>query len=259
MNCARLLTTQAYIDNELEAAAALAAKKHTETCGECAALCEQALVLRRALREETTYYRAPEAFRRSLRESTGNAESALSTHVVGPPRPTRQRSRFLFGTVWGAIAAFAASLMIFVLSNSAPDEMARDIVSAHIRSLTGSHLVDVASGDDHTVKPWFYTHLDMSPPVRDFENAGFRLVGGRVDYVDGRHAAVTVYRLGDHVVNVFAWRDVEPMKSGTRERDGYNLLSWRQHGLFFCAISDANGDELVRLSELIEQSDHVEE
>ena len=259
MSCARLLTTQAYIDKELDPASARAAKQHAETCSECAALCEQALVLRKALREETTYYRAPEALLQSFRESIGDSESDLSARVASPPRLMRKQSRFLSGTVWGAAAAFAASLMIFALSNSAPEEMARDIVSAHVRSLIGSHLVDVASSDDHTVKPWFYAHLDMSPPVEDFENAGFRLVGGRVDYVDGRHAAVTVYRLGDHVVNVFAWRDVERMKSGTRERDGYNLLSWRQHGLFFCAVSDANRDELVRLSELIEKSDHVEE
>jgi anti-sigma factor RsiW len=74
-----------------------------------------------------------------------------------------------------------------------------------MRSLMPIHLIDVASSDQHTVKPWLAEHTNVSPTVADFEQQGFRLLGGRADLVDQQRAAVTVYRRGAHVINVFSW------------------------------------------------------
>jgi anti-sigma factor RsiW len=150
--------------------------------------------------------------------------------------------------------ALAASLALFVALPPAQDEMANDVVAAHLRSLMGTHLIDVASSNHHVVKPWFAGHADISPPVTDYAREGFPLVGGRVDYVDGARAAVVVYRHGAHVVNVFAWKDDGRAKAGARNLDGYHLLAWKEGGLFFCAVSDMDAKELQALSELIREN-----
>ncbi|MBI3677854.1 MAG: anti-sigma factor [Proteobacteria bacterium] len=259
MSCTKLLTTQAYIDDELDAAAALAAERHIETCAECAALRAEGLAIRKALREQASYHRAPEKLRAAVRQKIGDPVSSPSVAKGGFGALAKPGRSFFAGAGFGAALALAASLLIFVLGAPVRDEMANDVVAAHIRSLIGTHLVDVASNDHHTVKPWFAGHSDVSPPVGDFAKAGFTLVGGRVDYVDGRRAAVTVYRHGAHVMNVFAWKDLGDVKPGTRLRNGYRLLSWEKHGLFFCAVSDTGQSELVRLSQLIQSSDRATE
>jgi anti-sigma factor RsiW len=258
MSCAKLLTTQAYVDGELDSVAALAAERHIETCAECAALRAEALAIREALRGEAAYHRAPDRLRAAVRALP---ERAPSRSWVERWRDAFAKSwrPFFAGSGLGAAAALAASLMVFSIGAPLPDEMANDVVSAHIRSLIGSHLLDVVSTDHHTVKPWFAGHADISPPVADFAKQGFALAGGRVDYVDGRRAAVTVYRHGGHVVNVFAWKDLGDATPGTRLRNGYRLLSWKKHGLFFCAVSDTGQAELVQLAGLIQNSDRVRE
>jgi anti-sigma factor RsiW len=80
-----------------------------------------------------------------------------------------------------------------------------EMLNAHVNSLLSTHLIDVVSTDKHTVKPWFSGHSDVSPLVADFEPQGYKLVGGRVDYLEHQRAAVVVYRHGAHVINVFSW------------------------------------------------------
>ena len=109
-----------------------------------------------------------------------------------------------------------------------------------------SHLVDVVSSNHHTVKPWFAGHADVSPPVADFASEGYQLIGGRIDYLDGRRAAVTVYRHGAHIINIFAWAYRGESLPNLTTRNGYHIVFWKSGNLAFCAISDTALDELAQ-------------
>ena len=106
--------------------------------------------------------------------------------------------------------------------------------------------MDVASTDQHTVKPWFDGRLDFAPPVRDLAAHGFPLVGGRLDYLAGRPVAALAYRRAQHVIDLYAF-DGTDLPAGlvpTGSRDGYNFIRWTQDGMTFWAVSDLNAQEM---------------
>jgi anti-sigma factor RsiW len=243
MPCDRALQTQAYLDNELDSTGALDAERHLESCADCAALRVQIEAVRDAVRTHATYHRADAALQGRIRTALGRAE----------PRGVIP----WFKTVWAGAAggvaatALAASLAFLLILPPASDALVTDLTNAHLRSIASGHLIDVASTDRHTVKPWLSQHADVSPPVGDFSREGFKLEGGRVDFVDGARAAVTVYRHGQHVINVFAWANYDENLPAFATRNGYHIVFWRQGNLVFCAISDIALDDMLELSRLL--------
>ena len=128
------------------------------------------------------------------------------------------------------------------------------MVSAHLRSLQAQHLIDVQSGDQHTVKPWFNGRLDVAPPVADLGAQGFTLLGGRVDYVDAKPAAAIVYRRRVHVINLFCAPapGAADRRAATDSLQGFNVRHWRQNGIDLWAVSDINAEELGEFGEKFE-------
>jgi anti-sigma factor RsiW len=239
MSCNESLTLQAYFDGELDGGAALALERHLAGCADCAALLKDLEATRALMRGQAPYHRADAKLRRTVLQS------------LDGPSPRRRldgRWGFLTGAVSGA-GAMAALLLLLAAPQT--DMVAGEVMNAHLRSLMPDHLIEVASSDRHTVKPWFAGHADVSPPAVDFAAQGFALVGGRADYVDGRRAAVLVYRHGAHIINVFAWAAGSGAMPERDTRKGFHLLFWKSGDLIFCAISDAAPEELAQLAGLI--------
>jgi anti-sigma factor RsiW len=141
--------------------------------------------------------------------------------------------------------AMAASLFVAVLRTDQDQRLLGDVVTAHVRSLQGEHLTDVQTSDQHTVKPWFNGKVDVAPPVVDLTAQGFTLLGGRLDYIDGRSVASLVYRRRTHVINLFVTQgngSADHVANATMQ--GFNIRHWTTPGLAFFAISDINAQEL---------------
>jgi len=114
--------------------------------------------------------------------------------------------------------------------------------------LIGSHVLDVASTDQHTVKPWFNGKVDFSPPVKDLATEGFPLTGGRLDYLAGHPVAALVFQRNKHIINLFVWpaKEADSTPASIKPRQGYNLIHWSKGGMTFWAVSDLNQKELMQ-------------
>jgi anti-sigma factor RsiW len=246
MSCNEGLRLQAYFDGELDASAALEVERHLQGCADCAALLADLEATRQLIRRDAPYHRAPAGLREGIMASFDREEG------VQRPRLSFSR-RFLSGAASGAGATALAAMLVFFLGMPRPDPLAGDLMNAHLRSLMSDHLIDVVSSDRHTVKPWFAGHTDVSPPAADFEKEGYKLIGGRADYVDGHRAAVVVYRHGLHIVNVFAWAASTEKLPGEVTQKGYHIVCWTSADLDYCAVSDTGMDELLDLVRLIKQ------
>lgn len=211
--------------------------------------------LRAALRDESLYLRPSEGFRTRV-------VAALRVQGVSAPaaRASRQTQR-----IWMPTWATAALLMVGVIAvwrfgpttsgPSADDLLGQEVLASHVRSLMASHLTDVPSSDQHTVKPWFNGRLDFSPPVKDLAGEGFALVGGRLDYLAGRPVAALVYQRRLHVINLMIWpAPGEPDRSPTdATRQGYHLLHWTRGGMSYWAVSDLNEGEMKQFVGLVQR------
>jgi anti-sigma factor RsiW len=251
MQCSDSLRVQAYFDSEADAVTAAEIERHMERCAECRTLHRSLEELRSALRRDLPHTPTPPALRARVVRVL-DEESSIDT-----PRRARRNWRtrpFWVGATSGGLgmAAVAAALAFLLVSPQLTAPVVDQVLNAHVNSLLSTHLIDVVSTDKHTVKPWFAGHTDVSPVVADFEPQGYKLVGGRVDYLEHQRAAVVVYRHGAHVINVFSWAATQRSLPDKQTRNGYHFVFWKSGDLQYCAVSDTGWDELLGLAQLLQ-------
>jgi anti-sigma factor RsiW len=249
MNCSRDLI-EAYMDEELDPGLSASVEEHLAGCQACSNAYSRFCTQKASIKAAAPYYSAPVQLERSIRDALRQAAANEASQPPGSP-PWR----------WFAIAA-TVLLAVSVSWNFHPsprqatetDLLAQSILADHIRSLIGTHLLDVPSTDQHTVKPWFNGKLDFSPEVRDFASEGFPLIGGRLEYLMDRPVAALVYGRRQHIINVFTWPAGPTLVSESQSsRNGYNAIHWSHGAMTFWAVSDIALTELGQFKTLYEK------
>jgi len=232
-----------YVDGELGGFGRYRIERHLRSCAVCAAKRQGVLALRERLRAEVPYFKAPSELRARLRAQFVDAPAATPVRA----RPQPDRWRWLTG---GALAGCVATVLTWVIGNAvveslAQRDLAAEAVAVHTRAVLGDQLIQVASSDQHTVKPWLSARLDYSPPVRDMASEGFVLSGGRLDMLGRQRVATLVYRYRQHVIDVFVQPESTHAVRALRTVRGFNVAQASGSGMDWLAVSDVSPDVLV--------------
>src|SRR6266536_2859503 len=271
MNCEQAIKLiDGYLDGELDPIISQAIEQHLRDCGHCDQAYKTHGSLIHAIGNATPYFKASaelrERIQSSLRDET--AEHAVRNGVRGAQVLSHKRQpeprSILLETPWNWLGLAAAIIfgaiialnVVPLLQRPGADQfLATQLIASHVRSLMASHLTDVASSDQHTVKPWLDTKLDFAPPVVDLSSEGFPLIGGRLDYLDNRSAAVLIYQRRKHFINLFVWPAESNATRATKamSRQGYQLLHWADPDFNYWAVSDVNVNDLQEFKQLFEE------
>ncbi len=264
MNCARLQQVlDAHIDGELDYATTAEITAHLAECASCDALREQRSALRQALRAHAPHFKAPAALAPAIRRSLDRAILQSATKLQSPATVRGAGLSWLHAAALASVAALAGLIAGYWLAQPLPDDPLRDsAVASHVAALTPARqLIQVASSDRHTVKPWFQGKIDFVPPVKDLAGDGYGLIGGRLDQVADKPAAAVVYQVRKHVINLFVWRATDKAPNyptadattaiATASVRGFSVTTWAAGGLRFAAVSDVDGRDLTRFAQLV--------
>jgi len=229
---------ESYVDGELSAAESAAFDRHMTDCSACRTQLERHLRLRASLRANLAKPAAGEQLRRRIL-------SLLPQDRPTPaPRPMARRQWLAMTAAASVAAILASSATFYVVRPGAEDEWQQAILASHLRATLSGHVIDVASSDRHTVKPWFGGKTKIAPIVLDLAEVGYPLLGGRLDIPQKDALPVLVYKAGPHVVSVFVRTADGAAWTGITKINGFSILSWSDGGLTYSAVSDADGAEL---------------
>jgi anti-sigma factor RsiW len=259
-----------YLDGELDPIANQTIEQHLRECQKCDEAYKTHSALIRSIGKATPYYKAPSGLRERIQASLREEIAERSPRSVSRNIPSRLQSKLsewravLFGTQWNWLALAAAIVLAAIIAFNlvprlqrpgADQFLATQLIASHVRSLMANHLTDVASSDQHTVKPWLDAKLDFAPAVVDLGSEGFPLLGGRLDYLENRPVAALVYQRRKHFINLFVWpaESGSPHRTNTITRQGYQLLHWVDSDFNYWAVSDVSNNDLQAFKQVFEK------
>jgi anti-sigma factor RsiW len=252
MNCADVQRQlDPYSDGELDVNHHVRIEEHLRTCAACAEQEKHLQSLRAALSSPALYFHAPATLRTQIERGTGPV-------TRGQRRSWMQWNVVAAGILLLIGTSATVGILLFRKGASTEDRLAEWVVASHVRALQVDHLADVASTDQHTVKPWFRGKLDFSPQVPNLSEQGYALSGGRLDYLVDRPVAALVYHHRLHVINLFTWPAVDQNDKAVKgqSRQGFHIRHWQRSEMTYWAISDLNEEELDEFVRLFQEQSH---
>lgn len=225
-----------YFDGELDTRESLAFERHLVTCAQCRAELGEFRQIRADIQATLSRMSAGDSLRRRV-------AAGLDIEDEAPLHPRRWDWRRL--AVAAAIAAMLSSgTTMYLIEPSEEALWTHGVVQAHERAMLAGHEIDVVSSNRHTVKPWFSGRTTVAPLVADLSGAGYPLLGGRLDVPTDRAMPAIVYQAGPHVISVYMQPASGEAAPSLTKIDGFSVMSWRQLGFAFTAVTDADGVEL---------------
>jgi anti-sigma factor RsiW len=233
----KALRLQAALDGELDAAGQLAFER---ACAENPALAAEFARLKaldEALRRAAPIEPAPAALRARVAALGAAPRKRLS--VFSAPFGALAASLLL-----GALIGHGGGLLL--PARLQEPQVERALVSAFMRTQIGGQSVDIAASDRHVVKPWLAGRAPLAIAAVDLAGAGFPLMGGRVEALDGSIVPTLVYRRREHRVEV---TELPLNASGaagpTGSLDGYHVARWSDADRAYVAVTDLPQAELA--------------
>jgi anti-sigma factor RsiW len=241
----------AWFDRELDGGTQAEVAVHLGRCPDCAALNEDRKALRALIARAAPRARAPADLLRGIRLAVDRQGEQPKRFPAGP-------SWLMAASLSGVAACLGAVLTLLAVHLAAFESPADVVVKSHVAALQAAdgsfdRLVQVASSDRHGVKPWLRGKVDFAPPVEDLREHGYALLGARLDHVDGKRAAVIVYRIRNHPIDLYVWGsspvDDEPPALSVHR--GFNVATWAESGIRLAAVSDVDRADLDRFASLM--------
>jgi anti-sigma factor RsiW len=237
----------AHVDGELELTRQLDMEAHLAACSTCRKAVETTNNVRFSVRMNALVYKAPPKLERTIRAALRKESASRLERVLQFWRPLACTAGIL---VLGLSLAW-----VWIASSHDKDrKLIAEAISAHSRSLLVDHLLDVKSSDRHTVKSWITGKLDYSPPLADLSEAGYELVGGRIDLLENRPVAAIVYQHEGHFINVFVWPAANrAIDFDVQSHQGYSLCGWNKGGFNYLIISELSQTDVEKFEDQLRE------
>ncbi len=245
MNCEWRSKIDPYVDAELPRAESAQMEAHVRTCPSCAAEALSRSQMKRAVRTaaEAAFLPRPE-FRRKLEAAAGAG------------KPTRRWSLPQLAFAAAAAAVIAILAVALWRYRSQPPEVIGELADLHVATLASANPVDVISSDRHTVKPWFEGKLPFTFNLPELADTPFRLIGGRVTYLDQAPGAQLLFASGKHQVSVFIFQDRDRLAQlgsspPDKEKLQFTIETWAAGGLRYFVVGDISPGDIHALAALL--------
>lgn len=265
---------QAYTDDQCTPEEASQLEAHLRTCPACAV---EALALERmkqGTRAHGVRFTPSTEFHDRIAAMIGEGAVSKAEPEAAEQEPSLKRTQgrlgrrsFWLWPVAGWAPSFSGVVLIAVLiaaalwtRHAASQQALAELVDLHIATLASANPVDVISTDRHTVKPWFAGKLPFAFNLPELQNSSYRLIGGKLIYLEGHPAAQLVYAVGKHEISVFISEErfggifrsgVSAANEVSLRNKGFTLERWSEAGLSYAMISDANASDVHALGEML--------
>lgn len=239
----------AYVDAELPAETMRVMAEHLSGCPVCTSEIVQIMQQKKVTSVVGRRY-APSA----------ELRSRVLKQMAGKPK----RRVWQWATAMAVTALLVVGVGLGVVAPrqraAASSRLIGGIVDRHVTAMAASSLVDIDSSDWHTVKPWFQGKLPFSFNPPDLSGTDYRLVGGRMVYVDGEPGAHLICDERKHHISVLVFeenKEFERLLSASetpwRSRS-FNVQTWSRGGLRFFLVSDTAPQDLGTLAAMWEKA-----